>query len=339
MSELYPLKFEPILKEVIWGGSSLVSRYHKKGDPSAKYGESWELSAISDYQSVVSNGFLTGNNIEELIEVYMGDITGDTVFEKFGNEFPLLIKLIEARDDLSIQVHPDNVMARERHNAYGKTEMWYILEAEKNAKIYTGFRENITKEFYLDAIKSGELPGLLNEENPQPGDTFFTPAGRIHAIGAGILLVEIQQTSDITYRIYDWGRKDSKGKPRELHTDLALDAIDFKASGKSRIPATATKNKTQNLINCEFFTTNFICFNERIIKDYNLIDSFVLYICTEGEFLIRWDGNSEPVLKGETVLLPAMIKDVILEPANECSLLEVFMNQDLKTDILNNLIL
>lgn len=329
MSELYPLKFEPILKEVIWGGSSLVSRYHKKGDLSVKYGESWELSAISDYLSVVSNGFLAGNNIEELIEVYMGDLTGDAVFEKFGNEFPLLIKLIEARDDISIQVHPDNTIARERHNAYGKTEMWYILEAEKNAKIYTGFKENITKDMYLNALKSGEIPKLLNVESPQPGDTFFTPAGKIHAIGAGILLVEIQQTSDITYRIYDWGRKDSNGKPRELHNNIALDAIDFKASRQSRIPVTSTKNKTINLINCEFFTINLISFNEHIIKDYNLIDSFVLYICTEGEFLIRWDGNSEPVIKGETVLLPAMIKDVILEPANESSLLEVFINQDL----------
>jgi mannose-6-phosphate isomerase len=185
-------------------------------------------------------------------------------------------------------------------------------------------------------VKSDDLPKLLNAENPQPGDSFFTPAGRIHAIGAGILLVEIQQTSDITYRIYDWGRKDTNGKPRALHLDLALDAIDFKASGRNRIPGAALKNKTYNLVNCEFFTANVLSFNERISKDYNLIDSFVLYICTEGEFLIRWDGNSEPVVKGETVLLPAMIKDVILEPANEASLLEVFINQDLKTDITIN---
>jgi mannose-6-phosphate isomerase len=329
MSELYPLKFEPILKEVIWGGNSLVSRYNKKGNPSARYGESWELSAVSDYQSVVSNGFLAGNNIEELIEVYMGDITGDEVFEKFGNEFPLLIKLVEARDDLSIQVHPGNALSRERHNAYGKTEMWYILEAEKNARIYSGFREKISKDLYINALNSGELPALLSVEHPQPGDAFYTPAGRIHAIGAGILLVEIQQTSDITYRIYDWGRKDSNGKLRELHTDLALDAIDFLATGKSIMQGSVIKNKTHNLVNCEFFTTNVISFNERISKDYNLIDSFVIYICTEGEFMIRWDGNSEPVVKGETVLLPAMIKDVVLEPSNESSLLEVFIKQDL----------
>jgi len=328
MSELYPFKFEPILKEKIWGGTALVNHYYKKADPGNKYGESWEISAISDNLSVVVNGFLAGNNIEELIEVYMGDITGDVVYDKFGIEFPLLIKLIEARDDLSIQVHPGNEMARERHNAYGKTEMWYILEAEKDSRIFTGFREPISKETYTGALEAGSLAELLNVENPEPGDVFFTPAGRIHAIGSGIILAEIQQTSDITYRIYDWNRKDANDKGRELHTDLALDAIDFSASGINRKKILPMLNKTENLVNCEFFTTNLINFNELIIKDYNLIDSFVIYICTEGEFLIRWDGNSEPVIKGETVLLPAMIKEVILEPSPEAKVLEIFINED-----------
>jgi len=326
MSKLYPLKFEPLLKEKVWGGNKLVTSYHKKGDPALKYGESWELSAVSDNFSVVSNGFLAGNNIEELIEVYMGDLTGDAVFEKFGNEFPLLIKLIEAREDLSIQVHPGDAVARERHNAYGKTEMWYILESEKNCRIYTGFRNNITKEKYLDALSAGEMAGLLNVENPAAGDAFFTPAGRIHAIGAGILLAEIQQTSDITYRIYDWNRTGNNGKPRELHTDLALDVIDFKTSGESRIVKEPVLNRTINLVSCEFFTTNVIDFNKPVIKDYNLFNSFMIYICVEGEFMIRWDGKSEPVSKGETVLLPAMIKDIVLEPMMESRILEVFIN-------------
>lgn len=336
MSELYPLKFEPILKEKIWGGTTLVSHYHKNADPGIKYGESWELSAISDNLSVVSNGFLAGNNIEELIEVYMGDITGESVFERFGNEFPLLVKLIEAGEDLSIQVHPDNKTAKERHKAYGKTEMWYILESEKGSKIFTGFKEPVSKEIYMNAMKTGELPGLLNIENSEPGDVFFTPAGRIHAIGRGILLVEIQQTSDITYRVFDWNRKDIKGKSRDLHMELALDVIDFKAAGKNKISKQPTINKTENLVNCEFFTTNIISFNERIIKDYNLIDSFVIYVCTEGEFLIRWEGNSEPVLKGETVLLPALIKDVILEPSPESKVLEIFINENLNQYKSNN---
>ena len=329
MSELYPLKFEPILKQKIWGGTALVNHYYKKADPSVKYGESWEISAVAENLSVVTNGFLAGNNIEELIEVYMGDITGDAVYEKFGMEFPLLIKLIEAREDLSIQVHPGNELAMERHKAYGKTEMWYILESEKDSKIFTGFAEPSDKDTYLRALKSGDLARIMNIENPEPGDVFYTPAGRIHAIGAGVILAEIQQTSDITYRIFDWNRKDSEGKGRELHTDLAVDAIDFKASGKNRIQVSPTLNKTENLVNSEFFTTNIISFNELISKDYNLTDSFILYICIEGEFLIRWDGNTEPVIKGETVLLPAMIKDVVLEPSPQARLLEIFINEDI----------
>jgi len=329
MSELYPIKFEPILKEKIWGGTSLVNRYHKKGDPGKKYGESWELSAVSDNLSVVSNGFLAGNNIEELIEVYMGDLIGDAVFDKFGNEFPLLIKIIEAREDLSVQVHPGNDLARKRHKAYGKTEMWYILESENNARIYTGFNEPSDRVTFLKTLESKEIPGLLNDEESLPGNVFFTPSGRIHAIGAGNILVEIQQTSDITYRIYDWNRKDRNGKPRELHTELAIDAIDFSAAGRNKITGENTINKTDNLVSCEFFNTNSLTFNELITKDYNLIDSFIIYICTEGEFLIRWNGDSEPVLKGETVLLPAMIKDVVLEPSPEASLLEVFIGHNL----------
>jgi len=328
MSDLYPLKFEPVLKEKVWGGNHLITKYNKKGDPALKYGESWEISAVSDNLSVVSNGFLAGNNIEELIEVYMGDITGDAVFEKFGNEFPLLIKFIEAREDLSIQVHPGDKLAKERHQAYGKTEMWYIFESDKNSIIYTGFSDQVNRETYLDAVAAGELPKLMNKETAIPGDVFFTPAGRVHAIGAGIMLIEIQQTSDITYRIFDWNRTGYDGKPRELHTDLAMEAIDFSNSANTKITREPLLNRTENLIMCEFFNTNIISFNEKIEKDYNLFDSFVIYICTEGEFLIKWDGNSEPVKKGETVLLPAMIKEVVLEPLTESRTLEVFINTE-----------
>ena len=187
MSELYPLKFEPILKEKIWGGQSLSENYGKYQGDLKNIGESWEISAVSDNLSVVSNGFLAGNNIEEIIEVYMGDITGESVYEKFGIEFPLLIKLIEARDDLSVQVHPGDDLARERHNAYGKTEMWHILSSESGARIYTGFSGLVSRESYIDAIAAGTIGELLNAEPAEPGDTFFTPAGRIHAIGAGIV--------------------------------------------------------------------------------------------------------------------------------------------------------
>ena len=326
MSDLYPLKFEPILKEKIWGGSSLADYYGKKSGNLKNIGESWELSAVSDNLSVISNGFLAGNNIEEVIEVYMGDITGESVFEKFGNEFPLLIKFIEARDDLSVQVHPGDELAKERHKAYGKTEMWHILKCEKNAKIYTGFSNRVSRDSYINAVNNNTIGDLLNTESADPGDTFFTPAGRIHAIGAGIVLAEIQQTSDITYRIYDWGRKDENAKSRELHNDLALDAIDFNETGKSKIKKEMLKNKPENLVTCKYFDTNIIQFNEHIVRDYNLTDSFVVYICTEGRFMIRWDSGSEKVSKGETILLPAMISVVGLVPDPEATVLEIYID-------------
>jgi mannose-6-phosphate isomerase len=216
-------------------------------------------------------------------------------------------------------------LSKKRHNAYGKTEMWYILESKKGSKIYTGFREGVTKEQYEEAVRDGKIEGLLNVETADPGDTFFTPAGRVHAIGSGIVLVEIQQTSDITYRIFDWNRKGSGKEKRELHTELALDAIDFKQAGKSKIRIEPVMNKTENLVNCEFFNTNILCFNKAIDKEYYFNDSFVVYICTEGEFLICWDNNSEKVKKGETVLLPSMIKEVTLKPLNESKVLEIYI--------------
>ena len=325
MSDLYPFKFETLLKEKVWGGDALVSRYNKTYSGSGIIGESWEISAVSDNLSVVSNGFLAGNNIEELIEVYMGDITGDVIYEKFGNEFPLLIKLIEAREDLSIQVHPGNEMARERHKAYGKTEMWYVLESEKNAKIYTGFREGVTKEMYLDALAEGTLADLLNVETAEPGDVFFTPAGRVHAIGAGTVLAEIQQTSDITYRIFDWNRKNTGAEKRELHTDLALDAIDFTATGHHKIKTNPDINTLGNLVKCEFFNTNIIRLDKILKREYYLNDSFVIFICVEGELKIRWDESYETMSKGETCLVPAMIKEITLEPMEETRLLEIFI--------------
>jgi mannose-6-phosphate isomerase len=330
MSDLYPLKFEPILKDKIWGGNILMARYGKKADPSRLVGESWELSAMQGDLSVVSNGFLAGNNIEELVEVYMGDLTGDSVFEKYGNEFPLLIKFIESRMDLSIQVHPDDEMARERHNANGKTEMWYILENEEYSKIYTGFSKPVTKEEFIKALKHRKITGLMNVEKAVTGDTFFTPPGRLHSIGKGTVLVEIQRTSDITYRIYDWDRTDETGKKRELHTGLALEAIDFTAAGKNKIIKTPVLNRTENLAECEFFVTNIIHFNKSIEKDYFPVDSFVIYICTEGAFRIHWENRSDTVTKGETVLLPAMISDVILEPVPEAKVLEVYISPDNK---------
>lgn len=303
-----------------------MENYGKKADKKEFIGESWELSAVSDDISVVANGFLEGNNLQEIIEVYMGDITGEKIYEKYGDEFPLLIKLIEAREVLSVQVHPNDSLSRERHNAYGKTEMWYILEAEKDAVVFTGFRDSITREDYKNALADNKLPHLLNTEHPEKGDVFFTPAGRIHAIGAGLTLVEIQQTSDITYRIYDWDRLGPDGKSRELHQDLAEDAIDYSISRDCIIRKESIPDTTINLVRCEYFVTNILSFSNPVDKDYNFLDTFVIYICLEGEFIVKWDKGSEIVLKGETVLIPAVLTELVLEPKQEAKILEVFIN-------------
>jgi mannose-6-phosphate isomerase len=326
MNKLYPLKFHPILKDKIWGGKKLNEILYKQ-KAGKKCGESWEISTVNNNISVVSNGFLEGNNLEELIEIYMGDLVGDKVYEKFGLEFPLLIKFIDATDDLSIQVHPDDKVAMERHNSFGKTEMWYIIDAEPGSKLISGFNKEITREEYLDILKSGRLREVLNFEESKAGDVFFMPTGRIHAIGAGILLAEIQQTSDITYRIYDWDRKDKDGKSRELHTEEALDVIDFKRYNSYRTNYEKSINQTVKLEQCDYFTTNLMRFNHTVEKDFNLIDSFVIYMCTEGKLSILSHENQGVELnKGETVLIPAELKNIILMPEIESKVLEVYIN-------------
>lgn len=325
-TNLYPLKFKPIVKDKIWGGSKLKSVLGKNA--SDKAGESWEISGVEGDVSVAENGFLAGNSLEELVEVYMGDLVGDRIYEKFGVEFPLLIKFIDASDYLSVQVHPDNSMARERHNSFGKTEMWYIVEAEKGGdrgKLIAGFNRELDGEQYVSHLKGGSLKEILNYEDVQSGDIYFMPAGRIHAIGAGVLLAEIQQTSDVTYRIYDWDRKDEAGKERELHTDLALDAIDFAHHSNYRTDYRSVENATVTAVDCSFFTTGVIHLDQPVDKDYNMIDSFVIYMCMEGSAGIAYQGGVEQIKKGETVLIPAELKNLAIIPTEATTLLEVFI--------------
>lgn len=323
--KLYPLKFKPILKDKIWGGNKLNSIL-KKNDASDKCGESWEISGVEGNVSVVSNGFLEGNSLEELIEIYMDELVGDKVFKKFGVEFPLLIKFIDANDKLSIQVHPDDEMAYRRHKSFGKTEMWYVVQAEKEAELISGFKTEVKKDEYRKAVANGELEKLLNYEKVKEGDIFFIPAGRVHAIGAGILLAEIQQTSDVTYRIYDFNRKDSEGNLRELHTELATDAIDYSAEDNYKTNYNVKKNETAETVSCKYFSTNVLEFDSGIKKDYARIDSFVIYICTKGKFDVFY-GEDEPVcvMEGETVLVPAYLNSVLLNPVEETKILEVFI--------------
>ncbi|WP_321299704.1 type I phosphomannose isomerase catalytic subunit [Marinifilum fragile] len=323
---LYPLKFQPILKDKIWGGNKLKTVLNKDFAPLPNAGESWEISGVEGDISVVSNGNLAGNNLEELIEIYMGDLVGDKVYDQFGMEFPLLIKFIDANDVLSIQVHPDDELSKERHNAFGKTEMWYVIEADKGSELIVGFNQEVDKAKYVAKLEEGKLEEILNNEPVKKGSCFFIPAGRVHAIGKGILLAEIQQTSDVTYRMYDWNRTDDQGNPRELHTELAVDAIDYSFEKKYRTDYETEINKTTELVRCPYFTTNTLEFDKQIEKDYSQLDSFVIYMCLDGNFTIESeDGITTEVTKGETVLIPAALENVILFPKGKTEILEVYI--------------
>ena len=316
--ELYPLKFKPIFKETVWGGGRLKSVLNKNITPDKKVGESWELSAVRGNLSVVSNGYLKGNSIEELVEVYMGELVGDKVYEQFGNEFPLLVKFIDANETLSVQVHPDDATAAERHHAFGKTEAWYVLAAEPEAKIAVGFSKDTNLSELLEHIKNNSLQEIIKLESAKAGDAFFIPAGTVHAIGKGILIAEIQQTSDITYRIYDWGRSD---KNRPLHTELAMDIINYNAAKGNKL---STSN-IEELVSCPYFTINQL--NLAHPAERNLLehDSFIIYICTEGAAQISAQGQGETLNLGETLLIPASLSDVQITPQGNVKLLEVYI--------------
>jgi mannose-6-phosphate isomerase len=323
---LYPLKFNPIYKDKIWGGQKINTVLKKDFRNLKNCGESWEISGVDGDVSVVSNGLLAGNTLNELVEIYMSELVGEKVYEKFGIEFPLLIKYIDASDKLSIQVHPDDELAHERHNAYGKTEMWYIIQADKGAELISGFTKTIDQKVYLKHLENKSLKDILNFEKVKPGDVFFIPAGRVHAIGEGILLAEIQQTSDVTYRIYDWDRLDDKGNPRELHTDLALGAICYDGKEEFRREFKPLLNQTMNIADCKYFETNVLEFNQSIEKSYIDQDSFVIYMCLEGSFILNVTGCEKTKIEmGETVLIPASIDEVSLIPNEKSKILEVYV--------------
>jgi len=325
MSTLYPLKFTPILKEKIWGGQKLNTLLKKNLGTLPNAGESWEISGVGGDESVVSNGFLKGNTLNEILEIYMGELVGDKVFQQFGNEFPLLIKFIDANDVLSIQVHPDDKLSKERHQAFGKTEMWYVMQADKDASLISGFNQQVNKEQYIEALKNDTIESLLANHKVQTGDVFFIPAGRVHAIGQGIMLAEIQQTSDVTYRIYDFNRKDKNDKTRDLHTDLAIDAIDFSYSKEARTNYSLQNNQPTEVVNCDYFKTNIIEFDKTLERDFYGYDSFLIYLCVEGEFDIQYSDQKEAVTIGETILIPADLQTISLIPKSNCKVIEVHL--------------
>lgn len=327
--KLYPIKFKPVLKDKIWGGSKIKDVLGIDYNPLPNCGEAWMLSGVEDNPTIVTNGFLEGNELNELVEIYMGDLTGDEIFNRFGNEFPILVKFIDAADWLSIQVHPDDALAAKRGIGNGKSEMWYIMAADENAELITGFKRDSSSEEYIKYLDQKRLPEILNKEKVKAGDVFFMPAGRVHALGPGILLAEIQQTSDTTYRIYDWDRLDDKGKSRELHIDEAMEAIDFKAHDDYKASYKVVRNASSNLVSSPYFTTNIILIDKAIAKDYSELDSFVIYICVQGKLTIVHDGTEEKQVtlsKGEAALIPAVIDRIDLIPSEESKILEVFIN-------------
>lgn len=322
---MYPLLFKTIFKDKIWGGEKIKTILGKDFSPLSNCGETWEISGVKGTVSEVKEGALSGRDLVSLIDEYKGQLVGEKVYKQFGNNFPLLIKFIDAHEDLSIQVHPGNELAKERHNSLGKTEMWYILQADKGAKLNSGFNKVINEDIYLKHLHDNTLDEILNLEAAEAGDVFFIPAGRVHYIGKGVLLAEIQQTSDITYRIYDFDRIDDKGNKRELHTDKALAAIDYKYYGEYKTQYSSEKNKPSTLVASPYFTTNLLDLDSVIQRDYSSLDSFVIYVGIEGTVSINYGKGSLNINKGDSVLLPAIFKSVALSGTGNSRLLEVYM--------------
>ena len=325
MQKLYPLKFKPIFKDKVWGGQKIRTELGMDFGNLPNCGEAWVISGYADDVSVVENGFLSGNELNELVEIFMGDLVGDKIYDLFGDKFPLLIKFIDSNDWLSIQVHPDDKLAISRGEPNGKTEMWYIVGADKNARLISGFNRKTDKDTYLKHLENKTLKEILNYEKVEKGDVFFMPAGRIHAIGPGILLTEIQQTSDATYRIYDWDRVDAAGMQRELHTEEALDAIDFEFYDEYKTKYTTALNHTSKIIDDQKFTTNIIVLDQSLKKDFEELDSFVIYIGIEGSTSVKWNDGEVTVKPGEAIIKPAILHKIELIPGMASKLLEVYI--------------
>ena len=319
----YPLKFAPLYKYRIWGGEKLKTELNKNYSEES-IGESWEISDVSGDETLVAEGNLKGKSLRDLTNQFHGDFVGNNVYKKFGEEFPLLIKFIDAKTPLSIQVHPSNEIAKERHNSFGKNEMWYVMQADEDAELIVGFDKEISKEEYQQHLKNNTILEVMHHENVNKGDTFYIPTGRVHAIGAGVLLAEIQQTSDITYRIYDYDRVDAKtGQKRDLHNEQAIDVIDYQVHDNYKTNYKLDKNASNKLVHSPYFTTNILDVDSRIQKDYSAIDSFIIFMCVEGNAIIHYNNEAYTINCGETILLPAAIQNIDIE-ASSAKLLEVF---------------
>lgn len=318
---MYPLQFEPILKERLWGGTKLRDVLGKN-IKSETTGESWEVSAVKGDISIVSNGSEKGRSLQDLINENPEALMGKQVHERFGYEFPILIKFIDAKLDLSIQLHPNDELAKARHNSFGKTEMWYVMDADPGAQLIVGFNRDVGREEYIKSLEDNTLLELLNYEPVSEGNTFFINTGKIHAIGAGVLLAEIQQTSDVTYRVYDFNRRDKNGQLRELHTDLAIDAIDYRIKDDFKVSYLTNKNEVNQMVDCPYFKTNFLNLDQELHQDLLERDTFTIYMCVSGKATVSNGHGTASLEKGQTVLLPAASRSVHIDTTG-AKLLEV----------------
>ena len=310
MAETKIFRFVPLLKQTLWGGDRIIP-FKKLNSSLDSVGESWEVSCVAGHETVVSVGEYAGMSLGELVASLKDKLVGRACYEAFGNEFPLLIKFIDARSQLSIQVHPDDDTARRRGFSRGKTEMWYVMHSEPGAMLYSGLKQPITPEDYERMVDDGTITDVLDRYDVRQGDVFYLPAGRIHSIGAGVFLAEIQETSDVTYRIYDFKRKDKDGHYRQLHTAEARDCIDYNVAGDHRTHYTPRKNEKVELVSCRWFTTSLYDIGETKAIDYSSLDSFVVLIGIAGSGTISVDGSApEAFHAGDTLLLPAVAGSV-----------------------------
>lgn len=324
---LYPLKFYPIFKDKIWGGENIRTILKKNFSPLVNCGESWEISGIRQDESIVSNGSLAGISLNGIISEFTVRLLGRRIYERFKGEFPLLIKFIDANQDLSIQVHPNDSLALQRHNSFGKTEMWYIIHADEQAELISGFNQDMDKIKYLHHVNKGTLLEVLNREKVQDDDVFFIPAGRIHTIGKGLLLAEIQQSSDVTYRIYDFERKDENNNQRELHIEDSIDAIDYAYHSDYKIHYTNKVNQPVEIVHSPYFTTNKILLSQKLERDMSALDSFVIYICLEGKGSILYGKERTPFQLGEVLLVPAELTNYTIVADTRLKLLETYISK------------
>lgn len=322
---LYPLRFKPIFKEKLWGGEKIKTVLGKDFGDLPNCGESWEVSGVAGDVSVVAEGPLQGKSLQELLNTYGAELVGHKPYRESPEEFPLLIKFLDAGADLSVQVHPNDAQAMAKHGCKGKTEMWYVIHNDAGANLITGFKQEMTRESYLEALQAGKIMEVLNIEEVDAGDVFYIPSGRVHTIGQGLLICEIQQTSDITYRIYDFDRVDAHGNKRDLQTEAALEVLDFKRYDNYKNTYTDTVNEVVQLVKAEYFETNKLTFDISLQRDHSQRDSFVIYVCIAGACTLRTAEHELELQTGDSILVPACIQTVILEPMAACQLLETYI--------------